>query len=58
MQTLVVLVGGVVGLFFMPDTKLKFTVIALGVVYIIILGKNLYYTINKIDKYLNIGKEE
>ncbi len=51
-QTLVILIGGVVGLFFIPESKLKYIVIVFGVFYVMVLGKNLYSTINKIDKYL------
>ena len=51
-QALVVLIGGVVGLFFIPESKLKYIVIAFGVFYVVVLGKNLYSTINKIDKLL------
>ncbi len=51
-QTLVVLIGGVVGLFFLPDSKLKYVVIIIGLLYVFFIGKTLYRTINKINKYL------
>lgn len=42
-NALIVLIGGVVGMCFMPDTILKYIFIAVGIFYAIILMKNLYY---------------
>lgn len=41
-QSLIVLIGGVVGLCFAANSFLKFFFITIGVLYIFILGKNLF----------------
>ncbi len=57
-QALIVLIGGVVGICFMQNTILKYVFIISGVLYIIVLAKNLYYaqTILK-DIYKKNGED-
>jgi len=49
---LVILVGGIVGLLFMPDNKIKFIVILVGVLYAIMLVKKQRSIIDELSEYL------
>lgn len=51
-QTLVILVGGIVGLLFMLDNKIKFIVILVGVLYAIMLVKKQRSIIDELSEYL------
>lgn len=51
-QTLVILIGGVIGLFFIENNKNTFIWIFIGMIYIVVLGKNLYVAINRVNKLL------
>ena len=48
-QALVVLIGGIAGISFLSHSVLKYTLIVAGVLYVIILAKNLY-SVQKILK--------
>lgn len=51
-QVLTVLISGVVGVLFIPDSPLKAGLFILGVYFIIILSKNLINTMSELNGYL------
>lgn len=51
-QTLVILIGGVIGLFFIDAGEYKFIFIFLGIAYAIVLARNLYTAIKQINNFL------
>ena len=51
-QVLTVLISGVVGVLFIPDSPLKAGLFVLGVYFIIILSKNLMETMSELNGYL------
>ncbi len=51
-QVLTVLISGVVGVLFIPDSPLKAGLFVLGVYFIIILSKNLMEIMSELNGYL------
>lgn len=51
-QVLIVLISGVVGVLFIPDSPLKAGLFVLGVYFIIILSKNLMEIMSELNGYL------
>lgn len=54
---LIVLIGGIISLLFLPDYSFKYSLIILGVFYVLVFLSNLLSINNKLDKLLVIEKE-
>lgn len=51
-QALIVLIGGIIGLFFMPNHTAKYIAITLGLMYVPILMKDLFKINKELKEYL------
>lgn len=54
---LIVLIGGIISLLFLPDYSFKYLLIILGVFYVLVFLSNLLSINNKLDKLLIVEKE-
>ena len=57
-QTLALLIGGIVGIWFTPDCTLKTVVITAGLLYTAVLAKSLYSTIVELNRCIYKELEE
>lgn len=57
-QALTILIGGVVGIWFTPDSVFKVAAMAVGLFYVIVLIKSLYLTIVELNKCIYKELEE
>lgn len=57
-QTLALMIGGLAGICFMPNGTLKFIIIGLGLFYVIVLARNLYFVICELNANLYKKLEE
>lgn len=57
-QALTILIGGVVGIWFTPDSIFKVVAMIVGLFYVIVLIKSLYLTIVELNKCIYKELEE